>query len=124
MGLLKPRSSQPAPTILSEVSRYNLTPSPINFYEIQKKNILAKLTQELIIISNRILFIQDIVDGNININTTPLPSIITYLSQSGYDKINDSFNYLLSMPIYTLNSQTLQDLQQLKTDTEVEINML
>jgi hypothetical protein len=96
----------------------------VNYYDVYKQNAIKRLTGEILIINNRIAFIEDIISGNLNINTTPLNDIITYLSTNEYDLINGNYDYLLNMPIYTLNAQTLSDFQQLKIDKETELAML
>lgn len=101
-----------------------ITTNTVNQFSIQKNNMLTKLNQDLLIISNRILFIEDIVNGNIVINTTPINDIINYLNVNNFSIINNTYDYLLNMPIYTLNSQTLLNFQQSKTDIENEISML
>lgn len=115
---------RPSPTIMSTISQQIPSNPVINYYEVQKRDRLIRLNQEILIITNRINFIQDIIDGNINMNITPLSDIILYLESTGFDLVNDSYNYLLNMPIYTLNSQSILDLQQLKTSKEAEILIL
>lgn len=101
-----------------------ITNNFVNQFSIQRNNMLTKLNQDLLIISNRILFIEDIVNGNIIINTTPINDIIDYLTANNFSMINNTYDYMLNLPIYTLNSQTLLNFQQLKTDIESEIAML
>lgn len=101
-----------------------ITANVINQFSIQKNNMLTKLNQDLLVVSNRISFIQDIVNNNINVNTTSINDIITYLTANNFDTVNGTYDYLLNMPIYTLNAQTLLDFQQLKTDIENEISIL
>jgi hypothetical protein len=96
----------------------------VNDYEVKRKKRLAILNNEILIITNRINFIEDIINNNLNINTTAINDIIIYLEQNGFDLINENYNYLLNMPIYSLNSQTLQELYQLKIDIEAEISIL
>jgi len=95
-----------------------------NDYEVQKKKKAAILNNEILIITNRIDFVEDIINNNININTTSINDIITYLGLNGFDLVNGNYDYLLNMPIYSLNAQTLLELYQLKTDVEAEIAML
>lgn len=96
----------------------------VNQFDIQKNNRLVKLNQDLLVVSNRISFIEDIVSGNINVNTTTIENIINYLNTNNYDTVNSNYDYLLSMPIFTLNSQTLLTFQQLKATIENEISTL
>lgn len=96
----------------------------INDYEVKKKKLIAILTQDILIITNRINFINDVLNDDINFNTTSLDDIIIYLEQNGFELVNGNYNYLLNMPIYILNEQTVIDLQELKTNKEAEIAML
>lgn len=101
-----------------------ITINTINRYDVQRRSMIARLTYDILIISNRISFIQDIIAGDININITPLDDIINYLEINNFDKVNDKYDYLLSMPIYTLNNQTLVELQQLKINKEEQLSLL
>jgi hypothetical protein len=103
-----PTGSQPITTV-------------INDYEVKKEKFILTLKQEIIVLANRISFIENIVNNSININTTPLPNIISYLEENEFVKITGSYNYLLNMPIYTLNSQTLSDLIQQKNNKEDQL---
>jgi len=121
-GLLG-NNSQSFPTnIPSSIAQSQV--NVINDYEVKKNKLIATLTQDILIITNRINFINDVLNNNINFNTTSLDDIIIYLEQNGFALINENYNYLLNMPIYILNAQTIINLQQLKTNKEAEIAML
>ncbi len=123
-GLLG-NNNQSFPTnIPSSIAQSQINTNVINDYEVKKKKLIATLTQDILIITNRINFINDVLDNNINFNTTPLDDIVIYLQQNGFELINGNYNYLLNMPIYILNTQTITNLQELKTNKEAEIAML
>ena len=54
--------------------------------------------------------IKDIIDGKLTVNNAPKKSIIIYLEDNKFDKIDDSYNYLLNMPIYSLTKERYDDL--------------
>jgi hypothetical protein len=96
----------------------------VNDYEIKKRKLISALELDILIIENRINFISDVLYGNINFNTTSLEDINLYLEQNGFALINGNYNYLLNMPVYTLNNQSIIDLEQAKTNKKAEIAIL
>lgn len=93
----------------------------LGFYHKRKEYLLNKLKNELLIISNRARFIKDIIEGKLKVNNIPKETIIKYLADHNYDKIDNSYNYLLNMAIYTLTKEKFEDLLKQKNAKETEI---
>jgi len=123
-GLLENNNQSFPTSIPSSINQSQVSINVVNDYQVKKNKLIATLTQDILIIINRINFINDVLDNNINFNTTSLDDIIIYLEQNGFALVNENYNYLLNMPIYILNAQTVTNLQQLKTNKEAEIAML
>jgi DNA topoisomerase-2 len=96
----------------------------LGYYDKRKEYLLNKLNKELLIISNRARFIKDIIEGNLKVNNIPKETIITYLIKNKYDKSDGSYNYLLSMPIYTLTKEKFKELLNQKTNKELEVSVI
>lgn len=95
----------------------------LEFYIKRKEFIINKLNRELALISNKARFIQDIIKGKLKINNVPKKEILEYLEKSKYDKIDDSFNYLLNMAIHSLTSERYQDLLKEEGDKKTELEI-
>ena len=82
----------------------------LTFYSKRKEYQLSELAKQHLTLSNKARFIKDIIDGKLTVNNAPKKSIIIYLEANKFDKIDDSYNYLLNMPIYSLTKERYDDL--------------
>lgn len=82
------------------------------YYHKRKEYMLDKLNHELKILSNRGRFIKAILDEKIKINNVAKQQIIVQIEQIGLDKIEDSYDYLLRMPIYSLTKELFEKLKE------------
>jgi len=95
----------------------------LTYYHKRKDYMLSKLNHELKVLSNRGRFIKAILEEKIKINNVPKQQIIAQIEQIGLEKIEDSFDYLLRMPIYSLTKELFDKLKEdfkLKKD-EIEV---
>jgi len=51
-----------------------------------------------------------IIEGTLKVNNRPKADIIKDLVANDFDMVNDSYNYLLSMPIHSLTKETYEQL--------------
>jgi len=93
----------------------------LQFYHKRKAYLLEKLGRELLIISNKARFINDIIQGKLKVNNVAKDIIVKYLDDNKYDKVDNSYTYLLSMPIYSLTKERFEELLKQKADKEAEI---
>jgi DNA topoisomerase-2 len=96
----------------------------LGYYDKRKEYLLAKLSRELLVISNRARFIKDIIDGKLKVNNVPRETIIDYLNKNKYDQVDGSFGYLLGMAIYTLTKEKFEELLKQKADKEAEVEVI
>jgi DNA topoisomerase-2 len=91
----------------------------LGYYDKRKTYLIDKLTKELIFLSNRAKFIKLIIDGKLKVNNRPKAELISDLENLKFDKVNESYNYLLSMAISSLTKELYEQLLnevQVKTD--------
>ena len=93
----------------------------LQFYHKRKAYLLDKLGRELLIISNKARFINDIIQGKLKVNNVAKDIIVKYLDDNKYDRVDGSYTYLLSMPIYSLTKERFEELLKQKADKEAEI---
>lgn len=77
----------------------------MNFYFKRREFLLDKLGKELKLLSNRARFISYILEDKLNIKNQPKQSIINDLEKNEFDKVDDSFDYLLRMPLWSLTME-------------------
>jgi DNA topoisomerase-2 len=83
----------------------------LTFYEKRKELMLIKIKKEITIIENRIKFISLIIDGKLKVNNVAKSDIIKKLESNKFELVDDSYDYLLRMPIYSLTKEMYEKLQ-------------
>ena len=82
------------------------------YYDKRKQFFLDKMQRELKVLSNRGRFIKAILDEKLKVNNVPKVEIIKQIESLGLDKIDDSYDYLLRMPIYSLTKEMYEKLKE------------
>lgn len=82
----------------------------IDYYEKRKIYITEKLERELIILRSKKRFIKEYIDGTLQINNKSKNVIIESLENSNYPKEEESYDYLLRLPIYSLTLEKISEL--------------
>jgi len=82
-----------------------------NEYYIKRKNFLEeKLKNELDLISNKLRFVNDIIEDKIIVFKKKISVIEEQLKNNGYSLINNSYSYLTDMKIHSFSEDTLDKL--------------
>ncbi len=84
----------------------------LNYYHKRKEFFLERMQRELKVLSNRGRFIKAILDGKLKVNNVPKNEIVSQIESLGLDKIDDSYDYLLRMPIYSLTKEMYDKLKE------------
>ena len=82
----------------------------LNYYDKRKEYLLNKLNQRKLWFDNVIRFIDMVIKGKIVINNKKLDVIIKSLDDNNFDKVDDSYNYLLNISIYKFSKDELDKL--------------
>ena len=107
----------------SEIIEYFVT-FRLSYYHKRKEFMLAKMNHDLKILSNRGRFIKAILDEKLKINNVSKTLIIEGIVEMNLDKIDDSYDYLLRMPIYSLTKELFEKLKEDFTTKKGEIKKL
>ena len=83
----------------------------LEYYHKRKEFLLEKLNKELKILSNRGRFIKAIIEGGLKINNVSKQLIIQEIQSLALEKIDDSYDYLLKMAIYSLTKEVYEKLK-------------
>lgn len=84
----------------------------LNFYEKRKLWLLNNYNEKINLNKSKWIFVKNIVDNKIEINNKTKKQIISQIEK--FDKIitiNGSYDYLLSMPIYSLSKEKLKEIK-------------
>jgi DNA topoisomerase-2 len=96
---------------VEEIIRYFVSFRLI-YYTKRKDFLLDKMKHELKILSNRGRFIKAIIDGKLEVKNIPKETLIKNIETLGLDKIDDSYDYLLRMPIWSLTKEMYEKLKE------------
>ena len=96
----------------------------LKYYHKRKQFLLDKMNRELKILSNRGRFIKAIIDGKLKVNNVAKAVIIEGIEAMGLDKIDDSYDYLLRMPIYSLTKEMYEKIKEDFLAKKEEIKIL
>ena len=96
----------------------------LDMYKKRKEHQLNELDKTIQIISSKCKFILEIIDETIVIQKRSKENIQDQLSSKGYQLINDSYDYLVKLPIYTLSEDEISKLMKQKDDLIEEYNTL
>jgi DNA topoisomerase II len=84
----------------------------LTYYDKRKQYLLDKLKHELKILSNRGRFIKAIIEGKLEVKNVAKDLIIKSIEEMKLDKIDDSYDYLLRMPIWSLTKEMFEKLKE------------
>jgi DNA gyrase/topoisomerase IV subunit A len=104
----------------SEIIKYFVT-FRLKYYQKRKEYLIDKISQELLLLSNKARFIKYIIDGKLKINNVPRKNIILFLQTADFDEINGSYSYLLSMAIHTLTKEKYEELLLQESEKKKEL---
>ena len=82
----------------------------LEYYQKRKDYLIDKYKKELTEICYKAKFIKSIITKKLVVNNTPKDTIIKWLDDNKFEMMNDSYNYLLSMPIWSLTKERYDDL--------------
>ena len=90
----------------------------LKLYATRKQHQLSELERKIQMISAKCQFILDIVNDVIVVNKQSKSAIQQQLSDKEYPKFQDSYDYLLKLPIYTLSQEEIDRLLKERCDLE------
>jgi len=96
----------------------------VELYAKRREFQLNELKDELEMISNKARFILMVVNEELIINKRKRGEIEDDLEENDFKKINNSYDYLLNMPIYQLTFEKIEELKKQKDIKEAEYNKL
>lgn len=82
-----------------------------SFYAERKKSLLNELDHKALVATNKYRFISSVNDGTLKITRRPEKDILDDLERMKFDKVDDSYNYLLDMKISSLTTERAEKLR-------------
>lgn len=82
----------------------------MGWYAKRKEWLINKLQGEIRVLDNKARFVKAIVDKKLKVANVPRADIVAWLGNNKFDKSNGSYDYLISMPIYSLTKEKYEEL--------------
>jgi len=83
------------------------------YYDKRKKYLIDKINKEKKILYNRVKFINGVISNKIVINSRTKENVINQLEVLKISTVDNSYDYLLNMPIYSLTKEKMNELRLL-----------
>ena len=116
----------------------------LTYYELRRQNLIKNLEQDLFLLSTRARFILDVINDAVKVRNVPKAEIIKALEADKYPKMVDgiltridkmtekqrndssygSYDFLISMPIYNLTKEKVDELLKEKENLENELKIM
>ena len=96
----------------------------LEYYHKRKAYLLDRMNRDLKILSNRGKFIKAIIEEKLKVSNVPKSEIIIGIEEMKLDKIDDSYDYLLRMPIYSLTREVYEKLKADFIEKKAEIQKM
>jgi DNA gyrase/topoisomerase IV subunit B len=110
----------------------------LEFYESRKKYLVKILTNELTLLNSKIRFINEYINGELDINRKTRDYIISLLEERDYPKLTcdinseddkentkeKSFDYLVRMPLISLSLEKIRELEKHRDTKQTELHNL
>lgn len=84
----------------------------LSYYQKRKDYLLDRMHRDLKILSNRGRFIKAILDNKLKVNNIPKTEIISKIEAMKLEMVDDSYDYLLRMPIYSLTKEAFEKIKE------------
>lgn len=93
-------------------------------YSKRKEYLLSKIGKECLILDAKARFINAVVKGDLKINNVPKATIVSWLEKNKFHKVEDSYDYLLRMPISSLTREMCIKLMEDLKNKKVELDTI
>lgn len=97
----------------------------LGYYQDRKDHMIEILESELQLLSNKVKYIKDVLEGEIDLRGLDDEEISTLLEEKGLDDIDDNgYAYLVKMPMNSVSSKNVAKLNSQRDAKEAELEEL
>ncbi len=96
----------------------------IEYYTKRREYLIEKLQKELLFLQSKSRFITEYIDGKLDINKRSKEYIIQLLQTNNYPQDDNSYDYLLRLPIYSMTLEKINDLNTQCEKKTSELNFI
>lgn len=103
-----------------DIVRY-FTDFRLEKYNIRKAFNIERIERQLFILENKLKFIELIVKGKIKVNNVKKDVIIEQIITNGIQMVDDSYSYLINIPIHSLTSESIESIKKEISERKKEL---
>jgi DNA topoisomerase-2 len=98
----------------------------LKLYETRKNYLIDDLNKELILLSNKARYIQENLDGTIDLRKKKREQVVEMLQHKGFNIIDDDndYKYLVKMPMDSVTEENVDKLLNDKSHKEKELEII
>ena len=96
----------------------------LEYLQKRKDYQISEYKRQIQLLKNKTKFILNVIKGNIELRNKPKETIIRQIDKIEVDKIDGSYNYLLSIPLYSITKEYVDKFKKDISDKENEIKIL
>jgi DNA topoisomerase-2 len=108
--------------IIEIIDEYFIT--RLELYQVRKNYLIDKLTNELIVIENKVRFIRELLSKpkpTINLCNMEDDAVYKLLSDKEYILIDGNYNYLIGLPMYSVTKKKVIELENKFESKKIEL---
>ena len=96
----------------------------IQLYAVRKDNMIENLERQLVILSNKARYIQELLNDTIDLRKKKKVEIVEMLETKGYQCIDDDdeFKYLIKMPMDSVSEENVEKLNREHKDKSEQLD--
>jgi DNA topoisomerase-2 len=96
----------------------------LKYYETRRLYQIKVISSDLLVLQNKYRFIQEYISGDLVINKQSRVDIEEQLVKRKYIKVDNSYGYLVNMPIISMTTEKMSDLENIIKNTKSECEKL
>jgi DNA topoisomerase-2 len=98
----------------------------LKLYETRKKYMIDSLEKDLVLLSNKAKYIQENLNGTIDLRKKKKDQVIGMLTEKGYAKLDndEEYKYLIKMPMDSVTEENVDKLLKDKGNKETELELI
>jgi DNA gyrase/topoisomerase IV subunit A len=83
----------------------------LGYYAVRKEHLLRDIDRETAILDGKAKFVRAVIDGSVVVANATKAALVEQLLAAGIPKQDGGFDYLLSMPLYSVTQEKFKEVQ-------------
>ena len=98
----------------------------LKLYQTRKDYMIESLERELVLLTNKAKYVQENLDGTIDLRKKKKEQVVEMLQSKGYDIIDDDedYKYLVKMPMDSVTEENVERLNKEHGNKAAELEMI